>query len=63
MVRYAIRKKIRDKMEDDDNVRLKRQRDYLLVRQSEIALAPYTDEITVFERALKADFGMIHRGY
>jgi hypothetical protein len=62
-VRYAIRKKIRDKKDDDKNVRLKRQRDYLLMRQSEIGLAPYTDETTVFERALKADFGMIHRGY
>jgi hypothetical protein len=28
-----------------------------------MGLAPYTDEVTVFERALKADFGLIHRGY
>jgi hypothetical protein len=62
-VRYAIRKGIRDKKDDDNNIRLKRQRDYLLMRQSEMGLAPYTDEVGIFERALKADFGMIHRGY
>jgi hypothetical protein len=63
-VRYAIKKSICDKKDDDDNnIRLKRQRDYLLMRQSEMGLAPYTDEGTVFERTLKADFGIIHRGY
>jgi hypothetical protein len=63
-VRYAIKKSIGDKKDDDNNnIRLKRQRDYLLMRQSEMGLAPYTDEVTVFERALKADFGLIHRGY
>ena len=62
-VRYAIKKSIGDKKDDDKNIRLKRQRDYLLMRQSEMGLAPYTDEGTVFERAMKADFGLIHRGY
>src|SRR5215203_821576 len=65
-VRYAIKKSIYDKKDDDDinnNIRLKRQRDYLLMRQSEMGLAPYTDEGTVFERAVKADFGLIHRGF
>jgi hypothetical protein len=62
-VRYAIKKSIGDKKDDDKNIRLKRQRDYLLMRQSEMGLAPYTDERTVFERAMKADFGLIHRGY
>lgn len=62
-VRYAIRKKIHDRKEDDNNIRLKRQREYLLTRQSEIGLAPYADEKIAFDRALKADFGMIHRGY
>jgi hypothetical protein len=62
-VRYTIRKKIHDRKEDDNNVRLKRQREYLLNRQSEIALAPYANEKTAFDRALKADFRMIHRGY
>jgi hypothetical protein len=63
-VRYAIKKSICDKKDDDNNnIRLKRQRDYLLMRQSEMGLAPYTDEGTVFERTLKADFGIIHRGY
>jgi hypothetical protein len=63
-VRYAIKKSICDKKDDDDNnIRLKRQRDYLLMRQSEMGLAPYTDEGTVFERTLKADFVIIHRGY
>jgi hypothetical protein len=67
-VRYAITKSICDKKngggdDNDNNVRLKRQRDYLLMRQSEMGLAPYTDERTVFGRALKADFGIIHRGY
>ena len=62
-VRYAIKKNIGDKKDDDKNIRLKRQRDYLLMRQSEMGLAPYTDERTVFERAMKADFGLIHRGY
>jgi len=64
-VRYAIKKSICDKKDDNNNnnVRLKRQRDYLVMRQSEMGLAPYTDEETIFERALKADFGVIHRGY
>ena len=62
-VRYAIKKSIGDNKDDDKNIRLKRQRDYVLMRQSEMGLAPYTDERTVFERALKADFGLIHRGY
>jgi hypothetical protein len=64
-VRYAIKKSICDKKDDNNNnnIRLKRQRDYLLMRQSEMGLAPYTDEGTVFERTLKADFGIIHRGY
>ena len=64
-VRYAIRKSICDKKDDDNNTndRLKRQRDYLVMRQSEMGLAPYSDEAAVFERALKADIGMIHRGY
>jgi hypothetical protein len=62
-VRYAIKKSIGDKKDDDKNIRLKRQRDYLLMRQSEMGLAPYTDERTVFERAMKVDFGLIHRGY
>jgi hypothetical protein len=65
-VRYAIGKSICDKKDLEDNSynpRLKRQRDYLLMRQSEMGLAPYTDEGIVFERAYKANFGIIHRGY
>lgn len=62
-VRYAIKKSIHDKKHDDKNVRLKRQRDYLVMRQSEMGLAPYTDVAKVFGRALKADFGLIHRGH
>lgn len=64
-VRYAIKKSICDKRDDDSNAneRLKRQREYLVMRQSEMGLAPYSDEGAVFERAMKADFGMIHRGY
>jgi hypothetical protein len=62
-VRYAIKKSIHDKKDDDNNFRLKRQRDYLIMRQSEMGLAPYTDVASVFGRAVKADFGLIHRGH
>jgi hypothetical protein len=62
-VRYAIRMSIHDKKDDDKNVRLKRQRDYLIMRQSEMGLAPYADVQRAFDRALKADFGLIHRGH
>ena len=62
-VRYAIKMSIHDKKDDDNNVRLKRQRDYLNMRQSEIGLAPYADVPKIFDRALKADFGLIHRGH
>jgi hypothetical protein len=62
-VRYAIKKRILDKKDDDKNVRLKRQRHYLLMRQSEMAEAPYIDEVGIFERALRLDFGIIHHGY
>jgi hypothetical protein len=62
-VRYAIKMSIHDKKDDDKNVRLKRQRDYLIMRQSEMSLAPYADVQRVFDRALKADFGLIHRGH
>jgi hypothetical protein len=62
-VRYAIKMSIHDKKDDDKNVRLKRQRDYLIMRQSEMGLAPYADVQRAFDRALKADFGLIHRGH
>jgi hypothetical protein len=62
-VRYSIKKSIHDKKDDDKNDRLKRQREYLAMRQSQISMAPYADEATVFGRALKADFGLIHQGY
>jgi hypothetical protein len=62
-VRYSIKMSIHDKKDDDKNVRLKRQRDYLIMRQSEVGLAPYADVQRAFDRALKADFGLIHRGH
>jgi hypothetical protein len=62
-VRYSIKMSIHDKEDDNKNVRLNRQRDYLIMRQREIGLAPYADVRRVFDRALKADFGLIHRGH
>ena len=62
-VRYSIKKSIHDEKDDDKNDRLKRQREYLTKRESEMSMAAYADEATIFARTLKADFGMIHRGY
>lgn len=62
-VRYVIHKSIGEKKNDGENTRLIRQRDYLLRRQSDLAMASYTDMKVVHDRASKADFSMIHRGY
>ena len=62
-VRYVIHKSIGERKNDGENTRLIRQRDYLLRRQSDLAMASYTDIKVVHDRASKADFSMIHRGY
>jgi hypothetical protein len=62
-VRYIIYKSIDKKKNDVENKRLTRQRDYLLMRQSDLAMASYVDMKEVHERAFRADFSMIHRGY
>jgi hypothetical protein len=55
-VRYIIRKRL-------ENNRLTTQRNYLLMRASNLPMAPYVDMNTLYDRASKADFRMIHRGY
>jgi hypothetical protein len=62
-VRYIIYKSIDKKKNGGENNRLTRQRDYLLMRQSDLAMASYVDMKAVYERAFRADFSMIHRGY
>jgi hypothetical protein len=62
-VRYIIHKSIDKKRNRDESKRLKRQRDYLLNRQTELAMAPYVGMTAVYDQILKADFSMIHRGY
>lgn len=62
-VLYTIHKSIDEKKDGGENYRLTRQRDYLLKRQSDLAMAPYVDTKAVYDRASKADFSMIHRGY
>jgi hypothetical protein len=63
-VRYIIRKGIDDNKDGSENNRLTRQRDYLLLRQSNLAMASYVDMTTSFDVASKeADFSLIHRGY
>ena len=64
-VLYIIHKSIDEKNDaGENNNRLTRQRDYLLMRQSDFAMASYVDTKAVYDRASKeADFRMIHRGY
>jgi hypothetical protein len=62
-VRYAIRKPIGDTKDDHDNIRLKRQREYMIIRQNSVSFAPYMDQRLAFDRVLKNDFSMVHRGY
>ena len=63
-VLYTIRKDIDEKKDGAENNRLTRQREYLLMRQSNIPMASYVDITTAFDLASKeADFSMIHRGY
>jgi hypothetical protein len=62
-VRYAIRKPIGDRKDDHNNTRLKRQREYLIMRQNSLGFAPYMDEKLAFEQVLRNDFSMVHRGY
>jgi len=62
-VRYIIRKSIDDEPDGSENKRLKRQRDYLLLRQSNLAMASYVEPTKAFELASKRDFSVIHRGY
>jgi hypothetical protein len=62
-VRYIIHKKIGDEKGDIKNKRLKRQRDYLSMYQSNLAMASYADTAEIHKRFMSRDFGMIHRGY
>ena len=62
-VRYAIRKPISDTKDDHDNIRLKREREYMIIRQNSVSFAPYMDQRLAFDRVLKNDFSMVHRGY
>ena len=63
-VLYTIRKSIDEEKDGAGNKRLTRQRDYLLMRQSNLPMASYVDMTTAFHLASKeADFSMIHRGY
>jgi hypothetical protein len=62
-VRYIIHKKIGDEKKDDENKRLKRQRDYLNMYKSNLAMASYADDDEIHKRITSPDFRMIHRGY
>jgi hypothetical protein len=62
-VRYTIHKSIDKKKNEHENKRLTRQRNYLLMRQRDLAMASYVDMKAVYDRASKSDFSMIHRGY
>jgi hypothetical protein len=62
-VQYIIGKGIDDEPDGSENKRLKRQRDYLLLRQSNLAVASYVEPKIAFDLASKTDFRMIHRGY
>jgi len=62
-VRYIISKGIDDEPDGTENNRLKRQRDYLLMRQNDLAMTSYVEPTIAFDLASKTDFSMIHRGY
>jgi hypothetical protein len=63
-VLYIIHKNIDDKNDGSENNRLIRQRNYLLMRESDLAMAPYVDTKAIYDRVSKeADFSMVHRGY
>jgi hypothetical protein len=62
-VRYIISKGIDDEPDGTENNRLKRQQDYLLMRQNDLAMSSYVDPTIAFGLASKTDFSMIHRGY
>ena len=62
-VRYAIRKPIGDTKDDRGNNRLRRQREYMTILKNSVSFAPYMDERLAFDRVLKNDFSMVHRGY
>jgi hypothetical protein len=61
-VRYIIYKNI-DKKTNGENNRLNRQRDYLLLLQNNLAIAPYNGMEVVDKQILEPDFNIIHRGY
>jgi len=62
-VHYIISKGIDDELDGTENKRLKRQRDYLITRQSNLAMTSYVEPAVAFELASRTDFSMIHRGY
>ena len=62
-VLYAIIKPIGDRKNDHNNTRLKRQREYLTMRQSSLGFTPYMDEKLAIEQVPRNDFSMVHRGY
>jgi hypothetical protein len=63
-VLYIIHKSIDDKNDGSENNRLIRQRDYLLMRESDLAMASYVDTKAIYDRVTReADFSIVHRGY